>query len=372
MFDHKHYVPIFRWKRGEYIALRELFSQEKAAITPMAEIPPDLVSGARNTTPKSIGAILQKTAVQVSETWGSNYLFFDLGLLGKNLRAADDRHPVAALFDAARTLGLRFIPVTGLDRDAAYHKSVSEVISADRRGACIRLLDRDLASPALNNQLAGLLHYLKLTPKETHIVLDFGVLQNASLAYLAGVKRLPNLASWRTVTIAAGSLPVDLSKLSVGEHLLPRLEWQYWNKLVTENANVSRLPSFGDYTTQHPYYLRHLLPRGFINYSASIRYTTAENWIIMRGQGVFTEDSPGFAQFPANAILLRDRPEFCGRHYSYGDNYIYQKAIELEQNGYVKKPGSAETWLRAGVNHHITFVARQIASLFGSSTAVTH
>lgn len=34
MFDHKHYVPIIRWKQGERIALRELFPEDKAGWIP--------------------------------------------------------------------------------------------------------------------------------------------------------------------------------------------------------------------------------------------------------------------------------------------------------------------------------------------------
>lgn len=366
MFDHNHYVPIMRWKRGEYIALRRLVDQEQSRITPLAEIPPERDSGSEKRA-LSLNTRLDRTAEQIEENWGDRYLFIDLGLLDANLRATGNRHPVTVLFEAARKRGSQLIPVTALDRNAAYQRSVAEIILADKRGACIRLFDRDIANPGLIKQLRELLVFLNLEAESTDILLDFLVVQNAPLTYPAALNRLPDLYSWRTVTIAGGSFPVDLSGLSVGEHLLPRLEWQKWRKLVTKQLPSLRLPTFGDYTTQHPVYRLHLLPPGRINYSASIRYTTDEHWLVMRGEGVFNDDSAGFAQFPANAILLRDRPEFCKRDYSYGDNYIYEKASQLEATGRVKKPGNAETWLRAGVNHHMTFVVHQIANLFGSS-----
>jgi hypothetical protein len=78
----------------------------------------------------------------------------------------------------------------------------------------------------------------------------------------------------------------------------------------------------------------------------------------MRGEGVFSDGSPGFPQWPANAQLLCARPEFCGQHYSDGDRYIYTTSLQTQYTGI------AGTWLQAGINHHLTFVARQIASLF--------
>ena len=40
MFDHKHYVPILRWKRAERVALRDLPYADKLLMTPLVEIPP--------------------------------------------------------------------------------------------------------------------------------------------------------------------------------------------------------------------------------------------------------------------------------------------------------------------------------------------
>ena len=85
----------------------------------------------------------------------------------------------------------------------------------------------------------------------------------------------------------------------------------------------------------------------------------------MRGEGVFNQDGPGFAQFPANAQLLCERPEFCGANFSYGDQYIEEMGMQVE------KPGNAMTWLCAGINHHMTLVVHQIAKLFGISIGDT-
>jgi hypothetical protein len=81
----------------------------------------------------------------------------------------------------------------------------------------------------------------------------------------------------------------------------------------------------------------------------------------MRGESI---KSRGWDQWPANAQLLSDHHEYCGPDFSYGDKYIYELGEQLDR-GIIEKTGNPETWLRAGINHHITFVYHQIASLPG-------
>ena len=41
-FDHKHYVPVLRWKRAERVALRELMPQTQRPVTPLIELVPSV------------------------------------------------------------------------------------------------------------------------------------------------------------------------------------------------------------------------------------------------------------------------------------------------------------------------------------------
>ena len=160
------------------------------------------------------------------------------------------------------------------------------------------------------------------------------------------------------MTVTAGSFPPDLSHLEVAEHMLPRVEWQLW-KRIAASRHTSRIPLFGDYAVLHPFVRPNF--RG-MNISASIRYTTDDYWVIMRGEGLRNEGGAGFDQYPANAELLMQRQEYCGAEFSYGDRYIFERPSKKEN------PGNPTTWIAAGVNHHITFVARQTAMLYAPST----
>lgn len=145
--------------------------------------------------------------------------------------------------------------------------------------------------------------------------------------------------------------------------MLPRLDWRAWRDQVTVQPPLPRLPAFGDYTVQHPVFRE---PGFGLNFSASIRYTAEDDFVVMRGEGVRNDDGPGYSQWPANAMMLCERPEFRGESFSAGDRYIKEMSAEVEKNG-SGRTGGPGTWLQAAFNHHLTLTVRQISSLFGPS-----
>lgn len=357
MFDHKHYVPVLQWKRGEYLALRHVFPRDKARMTPLMQLPSTILDRRE----RSSGGVDERIGLvvgQIVENWESEPMFIDFGLLDDRIRTADGHHPIVRLFEEAHDSGLSLIPVTTLSPEGDYRDALRTVSSARSCGVCIRVSPIEILRDDFTNSIDALLRELNHSVEQVDIVIDFHILRDTPISYGEVLRKLPRVASWRSLTIAGGSFPVDLSHLTVGEHLTPRREWRRWIRLISHSDALPRIPTFADYCILHPV---HMIPTGPINYSASIRYATDESWLVMRGQGVFTEDSAGFNQYPANALLLSERPEFCGTAFSYGDQYISEIASQSERTG------NAETWLRAGVNHHLTFVVRQIARIFESS-----
>lgn len=73
-----------------------------------------------------------------------------------------------------------------------------------------------------------------------------------------------------------------------------------------------------------------------------------------------------FGMYLANAKLLVGDKRFSGENFSYGDKYIFEKAKHHDayaKNNKIGGTGSTETWIRAGINHHLELVAHQVASL---------
>jgi hypothetical protein len=360
MFDYAQYVPILRWKQAEWLALRHLQEKDSIRMTPLVEPVPAKFVKSRPGKTYSVDKELGKIAEGILQNWGQDPLFMDLWLLPSKIRTESRLHPFELLGEEARLRQLSIIPTTGLNRNAAYQSAVAALVAADRRGACIRLLRDDIQRSTLPNELEHLLSFLELQPAQVDLLVDYQFIDCACAIASKLGRRLPYLTRWRTFTVASGAFPKNLTAFTVGQHEHPRLDWQVWHDLVRDEATLSRRPSYSDYTIQHPIFSE---PPPVPNFSASIRYAHYNYWVIMRGEGVFHDGSPGFAQWPANALLLCERDEFCGDDFSYGDKYIKEMSLQL------KNTGNARTWLQAGLNHHLTFVVRQIASLFDSSNA---
>ena len=359
MFDHIHYVPVLRWRRAEKYALRELFQHDRCLMMPLIELFPGHFEKESLIKAGGLETVLSSIADQLSNYWGELPFFMDfIHLENQELTSNLIRSSLSILGGELRPRGLSMIPVTGIYRNRAYSSSVSQVSSIDGNGICLRININDLNRPTFEYYLADFINCLGRDLNEIDLILDSEYIGGQQFLFGPHISSISRFGSWRTLTLLVGSFPRDLTDFNIGEHLLERTDWIAWRDRVCAAADIPRLPTFGDYTIQHPY-----LPRmvRFPNVSASIRYTTDDHWVIMRGEGLRNPDGPGYAQYPANAMQLCRRSEYCGSGFSYGDSYIE------ELSNRVGSAGSPETLLRAGINHHLTFVVRQIASLFGSS-----
>ena len=163
--------------------------------------------------------------------------------------------------------------------------------------------------------------------------------------------------------MASGAFPEDLSKLHKNDvYKLDRNDWISWKNQVTAAEPLTRIPIFSDYTIQHAKYIK---KGSGLHFSASIRYTSDDYWLIMRGEDALRKDGPGFGQWPASAIILCDSPEYCTETFSAGDKYIKEMSLQRQETG------NPQTWLEAGINHHMTFTVRQITNLSGISIAAS-
>lgn len=361
VFDHRHYVPILRWKRAERCALKNLRLEDRARMTPLVEVTPGAVAANGTSGGTSDGSGLRKAADEILKSWGDGKLFLDLGLIDPGVRLSGGVHPVIAVFEAGRSFFPSFVPVITLDSDRAYQEAVGAVVAQDRLGVCLRLRDSELWRPGLPDEILRLLSRLALEYESVDLLIDFGVADRPpNLAEACDL--VPVLSRWRTFTAVGGAFPKNLSDLEPrDQHVLVRRDWLAWRDQVAVRS-LPRLPSFGDYAIQHPVYDPPVYDGGPPNVSASIRYAAEDHWVIMRGEGIRNDDGPGAEQWPAQAMLLRERPEFSGKDFSDGDRYIEDMADNMA-NGGLPNNGNPTTWLQAGLNRHLTLTARQLASL---------
>lgn len=347
MVEHTHYFPILRWKRGEYIALRHLRGADRAGMTPLVELVPGTRPWGGDETPQRVEALVS----QIEQSWGTAPLLLDPQHL------ALETSPASVLTNVweAMPQQLQLVPVVGLARTSDYFSAVQSALDIAGRVA-LRIQGSELRRPDISQCVSELLERLQITQENVYLVIDLAYFPDRASPYPSLnelARRLPRWDAWYAVVLASGAFPANLTDFQPGQHLHPRSDWRAWRRLIN-GENEARRPAYGDYATLHAIYST---PPPRANPSASIRYTASTNWVVMRGEGVRTPTGSGFAQWPANAQLLCERDEFCGADFSYGDAYISEIADQVEHTG------NPETWLRAGVNHHLTFVVRQIANL---------
>ncbi|MNL19526.1 hypothetical protein D3C87_1407320 [compost metagenome] len=133
-----------------------------------------------------------------------------------------------------------------------------------------------------------------------------------------------------------------------------RHEWGLFPSLRTEIAKTIYAPCFGDYSIESPSFLsldmRKMKPAG------KIVYTTDDSWLVPKG-GAFRGNE---AQMIGHCKAIISSGKYSTSSFSKGDERIDETANKLNNCG------NLTTWKWVGVNHHITFVVRQLSSLYGT------
>ena len=357
------YVPILRWKEAERKALQKIFDTDREHITPLIEsITPQPNSKGQL---KTVSQLAAEIPITIAECWGQKPIFFDAHLPRHDPHLGQEDTLLQDVINHGKQRNLTIVPVTGLSRLPAYQSAVASAVALMGLGVCIRLTPADILDTALPAKLQSLVGLLKQKQTAVDLLIDFRTIFGVQAPnWSDALSRIPELKHWRTLIAASGAFPQDLTRTNDGEpmrpgdHPFPRRDWTNWASQM-QQWSLPRRPFFSDYTIQWALQQK---PIQVPNISASIRYTCEDHWLVMRGQGMLTEGSAGAKQYPAHAKRLVRKKEFCGGTYSAGDAYIEQKSREDLQK--IKKTGNARTWIEAGINHHLTFVTRQVANWF--------
>jgi len=362
----KSYVPIIRWRPGEVRAIRHLFPKDRSKVTPLFEfiLPPPrtdkddrkiILEDSKTKFLRGLSSITEG----ILKNWGTDPFFIDVHLLDGDIRAS----VFETILSSANQLNLFSIPVTyviptiSTEADKATRNVAVKFAKLDNRGLCIRLDDSHL-NGEIQNKIDDFLSKEKLDAGLVDVLIDLKIVdeQTTVKKVLDKLSNVPHMEKWRSVILTGGSFPKDLSKFEKHTNpSLPRFDWLTWQGLIQDKA-VKRKPIFSDYTIQHPIFYGHI-PGA--NTSASVRYTDEKVWQVSRGEGIQNKQGAGYKQYPAQAKLLIQQSYYKGADFSFGDAYIAEKAKSTEDN----TTGSPQSWLTAGINHHITLVVDQVANL---------
>lgn len=358
------YVPILKWRQGEYLALGRSIDAVKDWIYPMFEIPVEQWDFEKEEPAKSLDDHLKNFGKRLSKNWQKRACLIDSPYLSGDDSMANGDHHLARLFNLARASNCQGIPVTGIERHADYQTAVANIVVQDGRGCGIRLVADDLDDDVAL-KLQALMKMIGVNADQVDIIIDSSADVVDSPATQASIWRawlesLPSMSDWRSVTVAGGSFPASLSpSASYRPHAdVNRSEWRAYLKLLTKD--LERRPWFGDYGCASPR-TEMLDPRTF-DPNAKIKYTIDEKWRVVVGIQVKRN---GRDQYRDLCRHLKTSVPHCflGRSYSWGDEYIDDCSTGASSTG------GSSTWPTVATNHHVAKVVRDVAKQSGSSTA---
>jgi len=347
------YVPILKGKEGEFAALEALRDSIPDRIMPVIEIPNVPYDYANERPSRSVPDHISNVTERLRRSWDARPVYIDVPSVD------DDEGGPAPLDIALRRCeeqGIQGVPVISRRSAPEVVQAAARYAEATRSGACVRLFVDDFEDDVeIEADITALLAPFR--DAVCDLILDLADISNsaspAQLIARSMLSMMPIRERWRRVILAAASFPVDLSDVDAATTtLIPRREWQLWQALQRRPTGLPRQGIvYSDYAIAHPV-PRELDPRIMVM-SASIRYTTDEDWLVVKGRNV---RQYGFEQYFDLCRTLVERPEYRGADFSWGDEYIARCAArELG-------PGNATTWRKVGTNHHITVVVRAVAN----------
>ena len=365
-FDHSHYVPILKAKAGELDALCKA-TAIRDAFTPLIEVPPIPLSFPDDSDPvpaKSIDAHIKDVATKMAKSLAGGWPIMVDGFYTEEETLEDGREPIEGIFEKLTAAQIPFIPVLGLDSLKEHTDAVRKALEINQLNGCIRVRESDLEGSAdASKQILALLKYLGLSARKMHLVVDFGTQVPSKSALPYQLEALPSVPEWLSLTVAATSIPIDLSEVpknSVGS--FDRKEWQVWSHISSKKSKLKRMPTYGDYTVNHPS-LVEIDPK-IMMMSPNIRYTGSNSFIIAKGQAVPRKRNRNAMnanllpvdQYPKLAHAIIKHEEWAGPDFSAGDSFIKDCSEK-------KCVGNATSWRSVGTSHHLAYVVNQIANL---------
>lgn len=380
-----NYVPILKWRAAEINALKNVFDQDKDKVLPLIEVVLPSISLFKNIVRDGKKEMARKLDEEVHAEMVAKYRSERLDRIPVEIEECRGELPTlldfSLLHDGAETTNLKVESIKkvsqaclekNLDVRLVFNlsddaKIIDEIVnhfkSGKIKGLCIRVTVSNLNNlTELNSKLSGFLSKAKISEENIDLVVDLKYLDDqlkASYKKLFTISQsIYNLSKWRSFTFASGSFPIDVSKHKVDDlGSEPRHDWLLWLEAANEKGLV-RKPIFGDYTIRNPIHSDALV---FLQSSATLKYTTDNEWKIFRGQKQKNE------QYLGHANLLVKESYFSGENFSFGDKYITEKAKHFHvymKDNKVKGMGRSGDWIAAGISHHLALVLSQLASQF--------
>jgi len=355
------YVPALRWRQGEYQALFRLKPAVKDQVIPLITIPPVEFDFEIWQPKKSVHEHVHPFIARFTAKWGHRPAWIALDTTIAEGRMDDNAHPLDYVLDGLRPNGTIAIPALPLEADSETMNAAARATTADGHGAAVLLRLEELMSGNPRKAIINFAIGLGIGLNELDVIVDlrarnFEPYNVFATALTAALKRLGNLYEVRNLVLLGTAIPESFAQLAKGTDEIPRHDWLFFKELLSAMPTGMRRPIFGDHTIVHPEFTAMDMRK--VKAAGKIVYTTPETWATRKG-GAF-RDNP--AQMDTHCAEVVKDPAFAfrGANFSYGDKYIADCAVMAES------PSNLSRWKDVAINHHITTVADDLATLFGT------
>lgn len=355
----KHYRPLTLARAGELAAVSHLAATSHAAITPIFLVPPrewDFESGK---FAKTVPVHLSQLPTKLAGARGTHPAYLDAGLLDSEPEIGG-LHPLEHLIREANTLNLPLTPATAPDRSAATDAAIRNLHADFGRGAAI-VLDEAQWVTVDPSALSDALTRLALAPADVDIVVDYGTSDGrlVEAAAAAEVVALRALGDFRSLTLGGGAFP-DLQGVPRGISTHPRTDWALWRNVVARlAAGGHATPDYSDRLILRAESIELRIDPRFMSISASLRYTTENDWLFAKGE-LFKGQAgkgKGGAALKSPLAALISHPEYATPVRTQADDWI-----EAVDSG-ASTPGNPGKWREWGTVRHFEVMEHLLARI---------
>lgn len=269
----------------------------------------------------------------------------------------DGRPVFTYVFDEIHKFKADAMPVASLDCAPKTVAQIGVIVATDKKGVGIRARIEHVMKASFSASLDSLLKSIKVTPKETDLIIDLGTPNYEPYAAFAAalavaLGKIPNLASYRNFILVGCAFPNTLKAVSSPVGYIERHDWKFYVQLIAKLPNGIRVPMFGDYATVNPGFTAKMDMRK-VNPAGKIVYATTDKWLIRKG-GAFRGNEKQMHKLSDEVVKSG---LFRGPTFSAGDDYIDKCAKKTVG------PSNQTRWKTVGINHHIMQVIGEVASL---------
>lgn len=297
---------------------------------------------------KSAIDVVKELARKVAPLCARGRVWVDLGNLSRVLSPNDLSEIHAVFGNAQNALAPPVTPVVRTSMSEVVAESAMRLGHDLGVGICIRV-DGVTRLNEASNRVADIARASGLPDSEIDLIFDAQDLPRA-VPYDALPSLFPLSRNARNWAVIAGSFPSSITDMhpDVYEHVRERAEWLNWHDESTRWM-AGRFPIYGDYATQPAIYA----PSPPFPASPSVRYTGAENFVVLRGR----KGAPnGAGPYIGHAIYLREQGYYREVMGTPGDLYVERIALRTQGTG------NATTWRIASLQRHLHVVASQVES----------